>query len=201
MFISQHNQWICLTTKRRAQDFPVEGFIASAQSQITQCLPSTGTLNKTWISKIYTEREMCIHMSFTYVMFWKCVEVFLSKPALSSLLLFFSFLRAAGHSACSVEKKNWRYKFQFYPSGITCPLPRYLLVNLCVNSNALTVKWLELFICFAAGLLRGAVFRKRQHSNWAGTSNNISSWIIFISLRNAAYWKSNKKKIAVVFLC
>ena len=42
MLISQHNQWICLTTKRRAQDFPVEGFIASAQSQITQCLPSTG---------------------------------------------------------------------------------------------------------------------------------------------------------------
>lgn len=45
LLISQHNQWICLTTQRRAQDFPVEGSIASAQSQITQCLPSTGMLD------------------------------------------------------------------------------------------------------------------------------------------------------------
>ena len=32
LFFLQHNQWICLTTKRGAQDFPVESFIASAQS-------------------------------------------------------------------------------------------------------------------------------------------------------------------------
>ena len=38
----QYNQWVCLTTERRAQDLPVEGPIASAQSQIPQCLSSTG---------------------------------------------------------------------------------------------------------------------------------------------------------------
>lgn len=38
----QHHQRICLTTQRRAQDLPVKGSIASAQSQVTQCLPPTG---------------------------------------------------------------------------------------------------------------------------------------------------------------
>lgn len=48
--VLQHNQWICLTTERRAQNFPLEGSIASAQSQITQCLPSTGE----------STRELCV---------------------------------------------------------------------------------------------------------------------------------------------
>lgn len=42
LFLLQYNQWICLTTKRRAQNFPSQGITTFAQSKITQCLSSTG---------------------------------------------------------------------------------------------------------------------------------------------------------------
>lgn len=44
------------------------------------------------------------------------------------------------------------------------------------------------FVCFAAGLLCGAVFRKGQHSNWAGMWNKTSFLVIFISLYKIAPW-------------
>lgn len=33
--VLQHNQWICLTIKGRAQNIPTEGFAAFTQSQVT----------------------------------------------------------------------------------------------------------------------------------------------------------------------
>lgn len=63
---SQHHQWICLTTQRRAQDLPVKGSIASAQSQVTQCLPPTGMfvcrgeLKLHLHNAVYTAGQRCL---------------------------------------------------------------------------------------------------------------------------------------------
>lgn len=40
--LSQHNQWVCLTPERRAQDFLTEGVAAFAQSEVSERLPPPG---------------------------------------------------------------------------------------------------------------------------------------------------------------
>ena len=38
----QHNQWVCSASEGRAQNVPHQGFVTTAQSEISQCLPPTG---------------------------------------------------------------------------------------------------------------------------------------------------------------
>lgn len=144
VFISQHYQWICLTTKRRAQDFPVEGFIASAQSQITQCLPSTGTCvhHETWI---FMGRQITLTHD-VQAAYLKTCFVFSVRTCCFLLLLF---LIPAIRSHPPVSQAVFPF-------------------NLLAHTFKCLAASLVGFVCFAAGLLRGAVFREGQHSNRAG---------------------------------
>lgn len=130
VFIPQHNQWICLTAKRRAQDFPVEGFIASAQSQITQCLPSTGMFaqHRTKHENLHGKRD--VDYLQVSLFFWKCVGVLVRTC--------FEF-HVCSRSFCMFSQKPAVH----VPAGLSlrrhvCPAasPLSLLVR---ESNALTV--------------------------------------------------------------
>ena len=100
VFLSQHNQWICLTTKRRAQDFPVEGFIASAQSKITQCLPSTGEFVE---HNVIYEKRGSAHKLFTGHIF---LEVYLNILVQTCFEYADLFMRAARHCASCSKKTD-----------------------------------------------------------------------------------------------
>lgn len=39
---SQHNQWICFASEGRAQDVSHQSLVTTAQSEVSQCVPSTG---------------------------------------------------------------------------------------------------------------------------------------------------------------
>lgn len=39
---SQHNQWVCFASEGRAQDVPHQSLVTTAQSEVSQCVPSTG---------------------------------------------------------------------------------------------------------------------------------------------------------------
>lgn len=146
--VSQHYQWICLTTKRRAQDFPAEGFIASAQSQITQCLPSTGT----WILKWFLWEDRSSTCMIYRSRIWKHDLYFRSRPAASLLLI--SVVRSHPPVSQAVGQDASPDLFPFNLLGHKFK---------CLDASLVG------FVCLcAAGLLRGAVFREGQHSNWAG---------------------------------
>lgn len=40
--VGQYHQWFRFTIKRRTQDFPAEGFIAAAQSEVSKRLSPSG---------------------------------------------------------------------------------------------------------------------------------------------------------------
>lgn len=39
---SQYNQWVCFASEGRAQDVPHQSLVTTAQSEVSQCVPSTG---------------------------------------------------------------------------------------------------------------------------------------------------------------
>lgn len=39
---SQHNQWVCFASEGRTQDVPHQSLATAAQSEVSQCVPSTG---------------------------------------------------------------------------------------------------------------------------------------------------------------
>lgn len=42
LVFSQHNQWVCFASEGRAQDVPHQSLVTTAQSEVSQCVPSTG---------------------------------------------------------------------------------------------------------------------------------------------------------------
>lgn len=44
VFPFQYNQWVCVATEGRTQDFPAESSVAAPQSQVSERLPPTACI-------------------------------------------------------------------------------------------------------------------------------------------------------------